>query len=155
MERCEAVQMASPALFLRRVDATAWDNAFINHDRSGWFPAPNYVVMKLYRDHFQPTLVACESLGSLNANATLSEDGKMLVLKVVNPAAEDVKCAIDFAAAFPVRRARQWLVQAGLQERNTLEEPNHIAPVESGVSGAANAFTHVFPAHSVTVMELR
>jgi alpha-N-arabinofuranosidase len=155
MERCDAVQMASPALFLRRVDATAWDNAFINHDRSGWFPAPNYVVMKLYRDHFQPTLVACESLGGLNANATLSEDGKTLILKVVNPAAEDVKCAIDIAAGFSVKRARQWLVQAGLQERNTLQEPNHIAPVESGVSGAASDFTHVFPAYSVTVMELR
>jgi len=155
MERCDAVQMASPALFLRRVDATAWDNAFINHDRTGWFPAPNYVVMKLYRDHFQPTMVDCENLGGLNANATLSENGKTLVLKVVNPAAEDVKCAIDVAAGLSVKRARQWLVQAGLDERNSLAEPNHIAPVESPVTDAANAFTHVFPAHSVTVMELR
>jgi len=32
MERVGTVQMASPALFLRRVDAPAWDNAFINHD---------------------------------------------------------------------------------------------------------------------------
>ncbi|MBM3472110.1 MAG: DUF1080 domain-containing protein [Armatimonadetes bacterium] len=155
MERCDAVQMASPALFLRRVDATAWDNAFVNHDRSGWFPAPNYVVMKLYQDHFQPTLVTCESLGGLNANATLSEDRKTLVLKVVNPAAEDAKCAIDIAAGLSVKRARQWLVKADLDERNTLAEPNHIAPVASPVTDAANAFTHVFPAHSVTVMELR
>ena len=51
MERLEVVEMASPALLLRRVDAPAWDNAFINHDYRSWFPAPNYVVMKLYRDH--------------------------------------------------------------------------------------------------------
>ena len=155
MERCDAVQMASPALFLRRVDASAWDNAFINHDRSGWFPAPNYVVMRLYQEHFQPTLVACENLGGLNANATLSQDARTLVLKVVNPAAEDAKCAIDIGAAFPVKRARQWVVKAGLDERNTLQQPSHIAPVESSVAGSANSFVHTFPAYSVTVMELR
>jgi alpha-N-arabinofuranosidase len=155
MERCDAVQMASPALFLRRVDATAWDNAFINFDRSRWFPAPNYVVMKLYREHFEPTLVACESIGELNANATRSEDRKTLVLKVVNPTPDEVRCAIDIAPGFPVKSARQWIVQAALDERNTLADPSHIAPVESPATDARNAFVHAFPAYSVTVIELR
>ncbi|MBM3497258.1 MAG: alpha-L-arabinofuranosidase, partial [Armatimonadetes bacterium] len=155
MERCDAVQMGSPALFLRRVDATAWDNAFINHDHAGWFPAPNYVVMRLFQEHFQPTLVACESLGGLNANATLSEDGRTLVLKVVNPNAEPAKCLLDLGGSFAPKSGRQWVVQAGLEERNTLEEPDHIAPVPSLLPATAQAFEHTFPAYSVTVMELR
>lgn len=154
MERCSAVEMASPALFLRRVDAPAWDNAFINLSHTGWFPAPNYVVMKLYREHFQPTLLACDSAGVLNANATLSRDGKTLVLKVVNPTAEEVNCAIELGHAFPVKSAREWVIRAALQDRNTLTEPNRIAPVEAPLLDAANSFLHVFPPYSVTVMEL-
>ena len=77
------------------------------------------------------------------------------MLKVVNPAAEDVKCVIDIGAALPVKRARQWVVKAGLDERNTLAEPDHIAPVESSVAGSTNSFVYTFPAYSVTVMELR
>jgi len=153
MERCDAVQMASPALFLRRVDAPAWDNAFINLDRSGWFPAPNYVVMKLYREHFQPTLVACETIGGLNANATRSDDGKTLVLKVVNPSADEVRCAVSVQPAFPVKRATQWVVKAGLDDRNTLQDPNRIAPTESSVNAAGNEFVHAFAPYSVTVIE--
>jgi alpha-N-arabinofuranosidase len=155
MERCDAVQMASPALFLRRVDASAWDNAFINHDHAGWFPAPNYVVMQLFQEHFQPTLVACEGLGRLNANATLSEDGKTLVLKVVNPDPEASHCVLELEGGLRGWRGRQWVVQAGLEDRNTLDEPHRIRPVESTLPGVAQAFEHTFPPYSVTVIELR
>ena len=90
MERQDVVQMGNPALFLRRVDAPAWDNAFINHNHVTWFPAPNYVVMKLYREHYQPRRVALESAGALNAVATATEDGDTVVMKVVNPTDEGI-----------------------------------------------------------------
>ena len=147
--------MASPALFLRRVDAPAWDNAFINLDYRGLFPAPNYVVMKLYREHYHPTRVAMEAAGPLNAVATLSEDGETLVVKAVNPTAEDVACSVEIDAAFTPDRGREWVVQAGLPDRNTLEEPRRIAPVERPLEEVRSEFMHRFPAHSVTVIELR
>lgn len=54
-ERCgDFLTIAGPALFLRHTSSTARDNAFINFDHTGWFPAPNYVVMKLWRDNFVP-----------------------------------------------------------------------------------------------------
>lgn len=155
MERLDVVQMASPALFLRRVDAPAWDNAFINHDHRSWFPAPNYVVMKLYRDHYQPTRVAMEAAGPLNAAATRSRDKKTLVLKVVNPTAEQVACALEIGPGFSPKRGTRWVVQADLTDRNTLEEPNRIAPVEEPLAELGHEFVHRFPPYSVTVMELR
>lgn len=151
MERNETITMATPALFLRRVDATAWDNAFINHDHQGWFPAPNYVVMKLYREHFLPERVALEAQGPLNTVATRSEDGSRLVLKVVNPTDQPVRTRVRLGEG--VTSGRQWVVEARLTERNTLEEPNHIAPRESTLS-VAPEFAHTFPAYSVTVIEV-
>ena len=90
-----------------------------------------------------------------NAVATLSRGRETLVLKVVNPTAEEVACSIEIDAALKPKRGRQWVVSAGLEERNTLQEPDRVAPVETQLENASNDFVHPFPAHSVTVMELR
>src|SRR5205823_9413225 len=58
-ERCgDLVEIGAPALLLRHVSAREWDNALINFDQCTWFPAPNYVVMKLWRDHYAPERIA-------------------------------------------------------------------------------------------------
>lgn len=154
MERMGTVEMASPALFLRRVDAPAWDNAFINHDHVTWFPAPNYVVMKLYREHFQPTRVACEYVGPLNVVATVSEDRSTVVLKVVNYGPEDIVCQVEVAPEFAVRDGRAWVVQGRLEDRNTLADPARIAPRQLPLPEVGNQFRYPFGAYSVTVLEL-
>ena len=152
MERLDVVQMASPALFLRRVDAVAWDNAFINHDSTGWFPAPNYVVMKLYREHFQPVRVACEVKGPVDAVATTSEDGGELVLKVINPEPEAVSCALAIGPQFPFQRGRQYVIQADPTDRNSLQQPANIRPVSSEIDSVRGQSMHELPPHSVTVL---
>ena len=76
-ERSGLVTMATPALFLRHVTAPAWDNAFINFDNRSWFPAPNYVVEKLYWDHFVPGLLKVDGEApGLSVDAGKSSDGK-------------------------------------------------------------------------------
>ena len=80
------LEIGGPALFLRHVSASGWDNAFVNFDHRTWFPAPNYVVMKLWRDHYAPQRIALEGQTEpLNAVATKSADGKTLYVKAVNP----------------------------------------------------------------------
>ena len=79
----DVVAIASPALWLRHVSATAWDNALINFDHCGWFPAPNYVVMKLWRDHAGPHLLAIEGdAEGLDAAATKTDDGSRVFFKL-------------------------------------------------------------------------
>jgi len=111
--------------------------------------------MKLYREHYQPRLVRLESAGDLNAVATASENRRTLVLKVVNAAPHETACAVEVAPSFPVASAKQWVVTAGLQDRNTLDEPARIAPVEGQLACGPGGIVHRFPAHSVTVMEFR
>lgn len=156
MERStDVVEIATPALFLRRVDAPAWDNAFINHDHVSWYPAPNYVVMKLYRDRFQPFRVACTAPAGLDVTATRSADGKQVVVKIVNASGQSRNAQVSFASPFALRTAEAQQVAARLEDRNTLAEPHHIAPARVPVSRSGNRLNVQVPPLSVTVLTVK
>ncbi|NLH98686.1 MAG: hypothetical protein GX446_04235 [Chthonomonadales bacterium] len=155
MERsADVIKVATPALFLRRVDAPAWDNAFINHDHLSWYPAPNYVVMKLFHDHFQPLRVAADTPEALNVSATRSRDGSRVVVKIVNAGNAAIETTIEMDTTYAARQARAWQVSAELADRNTLAEPSRIAPHEVKTSLSRNRLPMVFPPRSVTVIEV-
>lgn len=154
-ERVDAVGMAAPALFLRHVSATAWDNAFINFDHRGWFAAPNYVVMKLYRDHYLPLRLRVEGEGTPNAVATRSEDGRRMVLKVVNAGPETVPvCLQTVPAADWVRANLQMVAPGSLSARNTLDDPAFVAPRPARVTFSADGVRFTLPPLSVGVLSL-
>ena len=137
----DVVSLATPALWLRHVSAPAWDNAFINFDAGGWFPAPNYVVMKLWRDHFAPDRVALAgNPGPLNVLAT---KGRELIVKAVNPSTNTVPVELNVGAGFAVGRAALTVVSSSdLNARNTLTEPDKLRPVpgEAEVAGQTVRF---------------
>ncbi|MBP7053512.1 MAG: DUF1080 domain-containing protein [Phycisphaerae bacterium] len=125
-ERCgDILEIGGPALFLRHVSATAWDNAFINFDQSSWFPAPNYVVMKLWRDHYAPERIGIlgES-GPLNVSATRRPADGAIIVKVVNPKGEKVD--LELAVPTSVSATAQVVAPGGLDARNTLAEPSRV-----------------------------
>ena len=156
-ERCgEFFEIGGPALFMRHVSATRWDNAFINLDHRGWFPAPNYVVMKLWRDHFAPQRIACTGGEDvLNAVATKSADGKTLHYKAVNPTDQPVTLELTVAASFAVGKADMQVVAPGaLDARNTLDKPDAVQakPGEAKVNGQTVSFA--LPALSAAVLTI-
>ncbi|MBN1421705.1 MAG: DUF1080 domain-containing protein [Planctomycetes bacterium] len=148
-----AVAMASPALFLRRVDAPAWDNAFINHDHTRWFPAPNYVVMRLFREHFAPQVVRSDAPDDLSVVAAIDADGK-LVVKVVHAGSRIRAARIAIEGAKPAGDPRAWVVAAGLRDRNTLEAPNKIAPHPARARVESGAIEVELPPYAVAVVEV-
>lgn len=152
----DVVTMAGPALFLRHVSATAWDNAFINFDQCSWFPAPNYVVMKLWHDHTQPILVACDGAERpLNVTATRSEDGALLCVKVVNPTDSPVPLTVQLADT-PVWAARaNWVAPGSLRARNTLDAPDAVRPVPGDIVVRRGTASLELPPLSAAVIDLR
>jgi len=156
-ERCTGiVGMAGPALFLRHVSASGWDNAFINFDHRTWFPAPNYVVMKLWRDHYAPLRVAASGVPeTLNAIATKSEDGRALHFKVVNPTEQPVALELAVGAAFAVGKAEMHIVAPGsLEARNTLEKPDAVRPEAGAVKVDGQAVSFALPPLSAAVVTI-
>jgi alpha-N-arabinofuranosidase len=156
MERDAAVAMATPALWLRHVSAPSWDNALINFDQSSWFPAPNYVVMKLYRDHFAPELLELAgNLGDLNATATRTADGEKIYLKLVNPRDQEVPVEIALRGDFPLLAASMQVVAPdSLAARNTLEQPAAVQAVPAKVERTGMTARVRLPRWSVAVVTL-
>ena len=145
--------IGGPALFLRHVSATEWDNAFVNFDNATWFPAPNYVVMKLYRDHFAPNLLELSGdQKGLNCTPTKSDDGKTVYIKAVNPTDTERSVKITFHD-FVAKKADFKLIEAeGLNDRNTLEEPGKISPKPGKISVRDGAILFTLPPYTVGVV---
>lgn len=156
-ERCgDFFEIGGPALFLRHVYATAWDNAFINFDHCTWFPAPNYVIMKLWRDHYAPKFLAIEGdQQDTDVVATLSEDGATLYLKAVNATGKAKSIAVDFKGIFKPKAAElQMVASENLNARNTLEKPDALHPAKADVSLQGERVSFDMPAYSAGVVSV-
>ncbi|MBN1123945.1 MAG: carbohydrate binding domain-containing protein [Sedimentisphaerales bacterium] len=125
----DVVTMSCPALFMRKQGVTdQWDNALINFDQKTWFPAGNYVVMKLWRDSFAPNLLAVDGPDRpLNFVATRSKDREIVYLKAVNPTSTAVTATVRFDGDLQPRTATlQLIAPSGETVKNALKEPDNI-----------------------------
>ncbi|UCG57677.1 MAG: hypothetical protein JSU70_22780, partial [Phycisphaerales bacterium] len=156
-ERCgDIFEIGGPALFLRHASATAWDNAFINFDQSSWFPAPNYVVMELWRRHYAPSRIAIEGdTDTLNTVATKSQDGRTLYVKCVNPGQSPVAVSLTLADGRAAKTAAMQLVAPGsLQARNTLGQPQSVRAEPAPVRLEDGVMQFTLPALSAAVVTI-
>jgi len=154
-ERCSDIfEMAGPALFLRHISAPAWDNAFINFDHCGWFAAPNYIVMKLWREHFAPYRIAIgDETKGLNTIATKSQNGKEIYFKTVNTNNNEVNVNLLILEDIKIEKAFIEIVAPdSLSTRNTLEEPNNIQPVKREIAITGQKVTFNLPSLSAAVV---
>lgn len=153
LERTPSVEMAAPALYLRHTSAGGWNNAFINFDNRGWFPAPNYVVMKLWRDNYQPNVIEIKGEAKdLNITATRSDDGKTVVLKIVNPTDREV--AVKLNNTFVGSPQLFTVAGTSLTDKNSMEAPHNIRPVNGAISKTENSILFTLPALSASVVTL-
>ncbi len=135
--QADIVTMSCPALFMRRQGVTTqWDNALINFDQSTWFPAGNYVVMKLWRDSFAPNLLAVDGPDRpLNFVATRSADKQTVFLKAVNPTDNAVEAAIVLDGDLAPKAATMQLIAPGaLTAKNSLDKPDNIKVIPATVT---------------------
>jgi len=152
----ETFKIGGPALMFRHQKGTWWNNAFVNFDHSGLFYAPNYIVMKLWRDHYAPTRIGLEGdPDSLNLIATKSEDGKTLYVKVINPDASARWTRYTVPDGYSIAGANlQYVTAPALTTQNSLANPDAVR-VEAGeaiVSGSS--VEALLPAYSASVIEI-
>lgn len=156
-ERCgDVYEIGGPALFLRHVSATAWDNAFINFDQASWFGAPNYVVMQLWRDHYAPSRIAITPESkTLNTVATKSQDGKTLYVKTVNPSESAVALSMRLTQGFaPVAATMQMVAPGSLDARNTLARPQTVRAEPGDVRIENNTMRMTLPPLSAAAVAI-
>lgn len=156
-QNSDIVTLGGPALFLRHTTASAWDNAFINFDQSGWFPAPNYVVMKLWREHFAPDRLELTGIpDSVNAIASFDPADRRLVIKLVNNSGTDKPLSIKMPAGYRPASAQGFLVKGNsLSDRNTMEQPGKISAINQMVPINRNKLSTNLPGKSCLLIEVK
>ncbi|MGA2255785.1 MAG: family 16 glycoside hydrolase, partial [Thermoguttaceae bacterium] len=160
VERDGRIKIVTSANCLQpdRQNDNDWDQGllFLNPSQV-WFQPPGYVTQMFSRNYL-PQLVKCRVTGAegrLDVNATRSDDGKTLVLQVVNSSEKAVAAGIHLAGFVPGKPTAQVSELSGpLDAVNTADKPRAITPQQSRwkheiKEGSGN---YIFPPHSVTVI---
>ena len=108
--------------------------------------------------NYLPQLLKCEvtdTKGALDATAKRSEDGKTLVLQVVNVGDQPIATTIQIAG-FPAGDSVAQVTELSgrLDAVNSAENPNAIVPRQSQwkCEMKEGKTSRVFPAHSFTII---
>ena len=127
------MRIAGPALFLRHTSATDWNNALVNFNNSNWFPAPNYVIMKFWHDHYGQNFLATDGSNSnLNVSSTRTKDGREIYFKVINASGTDIPMQLEIEGSFQLRDVLLEQIAPGtLTATNTMAKPDNLH-VEKG-----------------------
>ncbi|HEY2434665.1 MAG TPA: hypothetical protein VGI12_18485 [Vicinamibacterales bacterium] len=172
--------MTTPALLMRNTtDDPTW-TAFIYHDHVSWFPGAGYVVEKLFREHFAETFLASTSgtfrdiperatffadisqmkpeawqPGTVDAIATLSADGRRIVVKAVNYSGSANTLLVHLQGSrVPVNATvKVYTITAGLRDAASLEQPDRIRPVERSIEYRPDLALDLEP-YTVAVVEI-
>jgi alpha-N-arabinofuranosidase len=180
-ELSPGLTMSCPALLMRNTtDDPTW-TSFIYHDHVSWFPGAAYPVEKLFRHHYAERRLASTSgafrdipnratffkeiatmrpegwiPGVVDAIATASADGRRIVIKAVNYAAERNTLLVRLQGAGVPEKAIASLhtLTAGLTDSASLEHPDAIKPVSRALHYAKDLTVDLDP-YTVAVVEIR
>jgi len=146
-----------------RQNENGWDQGLLFLDPSQVWAQPPYYVTQMVSAHYAPqrleTTVQCPPQ-TLDVTAKRSEDGRTMVLSVVNVAPRPVETRIRFTGYSPqTDTAEVTMLTGGLEEINTPDQPGRIVPKQTvcPLSKDANGaqITYAFPANSFTIMRVR
>jgi alpha-L-arabinofuranosidase len=180
-ELSPGLTMSCPALLMRNTtDDPKW-TSFIYHDHVSWFPGAGYVVEKLFREHYAERFLASATgairdvpdrsrlfdkistyipeqwvPGSTEAIATMSTDGRRIVIKAVNYSAQRNALLVRLQGAGLPQKAVATLhtISAHLTDSASLDRPDAIAPKSRALSYAKEFSIDLEP-FMVALVEIR
>jgi alpha-N-arabinofuranosidase len=128
---CEArdvVAMGAAALFIRRTDMPDWNNAFINFDYKDLFVAPNYQVTELWYDNFSRYRLDHEGdTKDLSVVTTMSENGRDVIVKVVNPTEKPYRLKVNGDWKGIASTKYEYYAPGSLDVANSMEKKDAVA----------------------------
>ncbi len=135
-----------------------WDQGQLFFTPDQVWGMPPYYAQQMIAHNYQPSSVQAEVIGAgdaLDVSASRSEDGRTLVVKVVNLEAVDLPVRVQWGTD-PVASGRALVscLRGPLDAENTPDAPRWIAPERWSQAWQGEALDHTFPAHSFTVLRL-
>ena len=118
---------------------------------------PPFYAQQMAARNYLPLRVASETASpadDLDVTATRSEDGNVLVLKVVNMGGKH-RANIELSGFAPAPDADVWTLTGALDAANSPEEPERIHAVQTTFPQAAPQFAYDFAPNSYTILRLK
>jgi alpha-L-arabinofuranosidase len=133
--------------------ALSWDQGVTGFTPSSLFHQPTYYVDQAVSRFWAPKVVRTRVTGPLDAQARLSEDGRQVVLMVVNEASAPVESTLRIAGTeLSPAKPTEIIELTGPDEgRNTAEHPAQVVPVSRTWENWTAVARYTFPARSVTL----
>ncbi|MDR2882301.1 MAG: glycoside hydrolase family 97 catalytic domain-containing protein [Alistipes sp.] len=155
-EQTPVVELGAAALFLRRTDADGWNNAFINFDYKDAFAAPNYQVTRLWHDNFSKyRLDYTGRAAGMNIATTLSEDGRRVIVKIVNPTERERTLTVRGDWANIAGDAQyDYYAPGSLTVENSMENKNAVALMHRAIVPENNAIVLTVEPYSAGVLSI-
>jgi alpha-N-arabinofuranosidase len=96
-------------------------------------------------------------LATIYIDVTRDSKTKAVYVKVVNSAGQpqEVRMEIEGVSGIASGGQSTVLSASSPDDTNSINEPKKIVPVTTSVTGLGRSFTRVFPAYSVTVLQLQ
>lgn len=161
----DVVVMSAYAPLSGHVDAWQWAPNLIWFDNLRTVGTANYQVQRLFSLHRGDVVLPVQLVGApaadsgrprLYASAARDQGSGEVIIKLVNATPEPREVEVAIAAGEgAVFTGRSWLMQAGLDDENTLDEPTRIAPREEALGEVPATSVRPVPGHSVTVLRLK
>lgn len=147
------VQLDSPANALQPYlqNDNGWDQGQIFFNSSMSWCQPPYYAQQMAASHHQPLLInSVSSNRNINMTATRSEDGRTVVLHIVNTSSNDISVDIDMKNVGNISNIRRVSLCGDLADINTPHEPEKIIPQETELQD----MQMTLEAKSYTVLEV-
>ena len=139
-----------------RQNDNGWDQGQIFFTPSHVWAMPPYYAQQMASQNRLPLCIgsSVEGAPDLDVIATRSQDGRTLVLSVVNVGASSQRASVSLNGFGGVRTARSWTLTGALNAVNPPVGPPPIRPEQTSLIARGAAFTEAFPGHSYTVLRL-
>ncbi len=151
-----AVGIAANGLQPDGQNDNGWDQGlvFLNPSQV-WIQPPGYTMQMVARN-YQPLFLKTElqnAPAQLDATAAKSDDGKMLVVKVLNMSDKPITATVALNGFTPAKtEGAAEVLSGGLNDRNTAQDPQHVTPKKDAFKIDAGGTRRTFAPYSFTVM---
>ncbi len=160
MERnSDIIVMASYAPLLVRVDpgGMQWETDLIGYNAMKSYGSPSYYSQVLFASYLGDHTLGSELKGGgpkFFYSITENTAKKQLYLKLVNASSTPQSVEIDLTGAKLAKTAKLVSLSAhDTQATNTIDDPEHVVPVDSTLYGVSGHFRHTLPGYSIQVIE--
>ena len=161
----DVVRMASYAPLFANTEAWQWTPDLIWVNSLNLYETPDYYVQQLFCLNRGDEVLSAQLDGidtsasgiqSVYASATRDEQAEEVILKVVNPGDAAQNIQINLAGVKNVApEAVEFVLAGSSDDENSMDQPEHIAPVKSSIENAASNFSCNFQPHSLTVLRIK